>query len=176
MNTSGPDRRRFLIGAGSMAVPPFAHAQQQGPEVKAASPVAPEKEVIKSRNLVFVHGIFGWGPGELGPLSYWGEALRLFDPAFTVSEAKVGPVSSFHDRACELFAQIRGEATVDYGEEHSKAAGHARFANKPSSFPKAFRQKLVGGQPRGPDRSQRRSTHVLTIANAAGPRFLESRI
>jgi triacylglycerol esterase/lipase EstA (alpha/beta hydrolase family) len=40
--------------------------------------------------------------------------------------APCGPISSFHDRACEVFAQIAGRP-VDYGEAHSKQAGHARF-------------------------------------------------
>jgi triacylglycerol lipase len=63
---------------------------------------------LKSRTVIFVHGIFGWGGNEL-LLSYWGEALAQFPRArFDVHEVKCGPVSSFHDRACELFAQIRG--------------------------------------------------------------------
>jgi triacylglycerol lipase len=38
----------------------------------------------------------------------------------------VGPVSSNWDRACELYAAIRG-GRVDYGLAHSRAAGHRRF-------------------------------------------------
>lgn len=85
---------------------------------------------LKSRNIVFVHGLFGWSPpdGMSRILPYWGEALAQFeDGALTAHEAKVGPVSSFHDRACELYAQIRGRR-VDYGEAHSKASGHERFS------------------------------------------------
>lgn len=70
--------------------------------------------------------MFGWGPGELGGLPYWGDALAQFSAAFATYEAKCGPISSFHDRACELFAQIKG-TRVDYGEAHSLAAGHARW-------------------------------------------------
>jgi triacylglycerol lipase len=80
---------------------------------------------MKSKNIVFVHGLFGWGPGELGGLPYWGDALAQFEGVFNTHEVKCGPISSFHDRACELFAQIKG-AEVDYGEQHSKEAGHAR--------------------------------------------------
>ncbi|KAJ3760568.1 alpha/beta-hydrolase [Lentinula raphanica] len=40
--------------------------------------------------------------------------------------ASVGPVSSLHDRACELYYSLAG-GTVDYGEEHSMAHGHARY-------------------------------------------------
>src|SRR3974377_2390745 len=63
---------------------------------------------LKSRKIIFVHGIFGWGENEL-PFSYWGDALAQFAaPRFEAHEVKCGPVSSFHDRACELFAQIKG--------------------------------------------------------------------
>src|SRR6202035_952492 len=80
---------------------------------------------MKSKNIVFVPGLFGWGPAELGGLLYWGDALAQFEGVFNTHEVKCGPISSFHDRACELFAQIKG-AEVDYGEQHSKEAGHAR--------------------------------------------------
>ena len=44
---------------------------------------------------------------------------------FKTHEAKCGPISSFHDRACEVFAQIKG-TEVHYGLEHSAVAGHAQ--------------------------------------------------
>ena len=78
---------------------------------------------MKSKNIIFVPGLFGWGPGELDGLDYWGGALAQFEGVFTTHWAKCGPISSFHDRACELFAQIKG-AQVDYGAAHSAAAGH----------------------------------------------------
>ncbi|MGH7843448.1 MAG: lipase [Candidatus Binataceae bacterium] len=79
---------------------------------------------MKSNHIVFVPGIFGWGPGELGDFSYWGGALQQFDRTrFTTHWAKCGPISSFHDRACEVFAQIRG-TQVNYGSAHSTAEGH----------------------------------------------------
>lgn len=76
--------------------------------------------------VVFVHGLFGFGPGELGSLKYWGTALDVESPIKLRFEASVGPVSSAHDRACELAAQIKG-TRVDYGEQHSGSAGHERF-------------------------------------------------
>lgn len=85
---------------------------------------------LRARNIIFVHGLFGWSPpDEMSRiLPYWGEALPQFDGGpFGAYEAKVGPISSFHDRACELYAQIRGRR-VDYGEAHSRAAGHDRFS------------------------------------------------
>lgn len=40
--------------------------------------------------------------------------------------APIGPVSSLHDRACELFYALRG-GTVDYGEQHALQHGHSRY-------------------------------------------------
>ncbi|KAI0669760.1 alpha/beta-hydrolase [Trametes maxima] len=40
--------------------------------------------------------------------------------------ASVGPVSSLHDRACELFYSLVG-GTVDYGLEHAQANKHGRY-------------------------------------------------
>jgi hypothetical protein len=82
---------------------------------------------MKSSNVVFVHGLMGWGPNDLGGLSYWGDAPEQFSPRFRAHAAKCGPLNSIHDCACELFAQIYG-ARIDYGESHSALAGHARFS------------------------------------------------
>ncbi len=38
----------------------------------------------------------------------------------------LGPVSSLHDRVCELFFRLKG-GRVDYGEAHSAQFGHDRF-------------------------------------------------
>ena len=74
---------------------------------------------------VLVHGILGFGPKELGPLNYWGTAFNVPSP-IPRFEASVGPLSSAHDRACELAAQIKG-TRVDYGAAHAKREGHARY-------------------------------------------------
>ena len=62
---------------------------------------------------ILIHGLFGHGPDELEGLPYWTAALSVPAPLprFTAS---VGPISSNHDRACELAAQIKG-TRVDYG-------------------------------------------------------------
>lgn len=83
--------------------------------------------MTRSNNIVFVHGLMGWGPKDLGGLPHWGDAPAQFVPEFVPHLAKCGPLSSVHDCACEVFAQIRG-TRVDYGEAHSAAAGHARFS------------------------------------------------
>ena len=83
--------------------------------------------------LVFVHGFNGWGGGEgiNGVLPYWGATTGdlikyLQREGFESYSASVGPVSSAWDRACELYAALRG-TTVDYGEAHSRKYGHRRY-------------------------------------------------
>ena len=72
------------------------------------------------------HGLFGWGKEEL-PIDYWGAGTEVDSSGLSVMEASVGPVSSFHDRACELAAEIKG-TRVDYGQEHAEKFGHERFS------------------------------------------------
>ena len=74
---------------------------------------------------IFVHGILGFGPEEMGKLDYWKTAFKLDFPVQR-HQASVGPLSSAHDRACEVAAQIRG-TRVDYGEHHSNNAGHDQY-------------------------------------------------
>lgn len=70
--------------------------------------------------------------GFLGPSNahwaswYWGEAAGLGSDDGNVRCAVVSCVGSAHDRACELYAQLRG-CRVDYGAEHASAHGHDRF-------------------------------------------------
>lgn len=95
---------------------------------------------MRSQNIIFVHGLFGWGPGELLGIPYWGKALndgslRPHRFRFTLHEASCGPISSFHDRACEVAAQIKG-TQVDYGKEHSQQANHKHLSDDFTS--KAF--------------------------------------
>ena len=53
--------------------------------------------------------------------------MQIFrNSGHTVLYAKVGPVSSNWDRACELYAQIKGLKT-DYGLAHSTTYKHNRY-------------------------------------------------
>jgi hypothetical protein len=72
---------------------------------------------------VMVHGMAGWGRGTEWLPSYWGGAEAMDRITFT---PRLGPMSSQHHRACELFAQLQG-GTVDYGEEISHRLGHDRY-------------------------------------------------
>ncbi|XP_057948770.1 uncharacterized protein LOC131144254 [Malania oleifera] len=73
--------------------------------------------------VVMVHGLFGFGKGRMGGLSYFGGAENM-DERVLVPD--LGAFTSMHDRARELFYYLKG-GRVDYGEEHSRAAGHSQF-------------------------------------------------
>ncbi|KAJ1685985.1 hypothetical protein LUZ63_017375 [Rhynchospora breviuscula] len=73
--------------------------------------------------IVLVHGIFGFGKGRLGGLSYFAGAEKK-DEFVLVPD--LGSLTSIHDRARELFYYLKG-GRVDYGEEHSNIYGHSRF-------------------------------------------------
>ena len=110
---------------------------------------------LRSRKIILVHGIFGWGPREL-PFSYWGDALAQFaPPRFEPHEVKCGPVSSFHDRACEVFAQIKGGDFI-YGKVPDAA--------KRAVVPRGERKHVAG--PLLPDWSA--DNPVILIGHSAG--------
>ncbi|XP_073144951.1 uncharacterized protein [Henckelia pumila] len=73
--------------------------------------------------IVLVHGIFGFGKGRLGGLSYFAGAELKDDRVFVPD---LGSLTSIYDRARELFYYLKG-GKVDYGEEHSMACGHSQF-------------------------------------------------
>lgn len=73
--------------------------------------------------IILVHGIFGFGKGKLGGLSYFAGAEKK-DERVLVPD--LGSLTSIYDRARELFYYLKG-GQVDYGEEHSKACGHSQF-------------------------------------------------
>lgn len=83
---------------------------------------------MKSKNIIFVHGIFGGVSSGLRGRPYWGYALELDSLGFILHEASCGPVSSFHDRACEVAAQIKG-TRIDYGKDHSDKEQHEQYSD-----------------------------------------------
>ena len=80
--------------------------------------------------LVLVHGFMGWGREELLGFKYWGGfgdlQETLNQAGYRSYTGVVGPFASNWDRACELYAYIKG-GTVDYGQVHATAHGHARY-------------------------------------------------
>ncbi len=80
--------------------------------------------------IILLHGFAGWGEEELLEYNYWGgfNSIKeyLTNEGHETLVATVGPFSSNWDRACELYAFIKGN-TVDYGKVHSELHGHDRF-------------------------------------------------
>ncbi|MBM7622818.1 esterase/lipase family protein [Sporohalobacter salinus] len=90
--------------------------------------------------IVLVHGFAGWGGDEILGFKYWGgfsdfqEELKSKE-GYNVKTAVVGPFSSNWDRACELYAYIKG-GTVDYGKAHAEKYGHDRYGRTyPGIYP-----------------------------------------
>ena len=82
---------------------------------------------------IFVHGTAGWGSYDerYERLPYWGMRTgdlmaHLREKGYSCHAASVSAEGSAWDRACELYAQIRG-TRVDYGLAHSERFGHERF-------------------------------------------------
>lgn len=80
--------------------------------------------------IVLVHGFSGWGRNEMLGFKYWGGFTdlqeKLVSDGYKTYTAAVGPFSSNWDRACELYAFIKG-GRVDYGKAHAAKYGHARY-------------------------------------------------
>ncbi|RLN21200.1 hypothetical protein BBJ28_00023753 [Nothophytophthora sp. Chile5] len=88
--------------------------------------------------IVLVHGFGGWGRDELFGLKYWGGLQgdiqeQLEQEGYTVYTASIGSFSSNWDRACELYAQIKG-GQVDYGAKHSAAHEHSQLGRNYSAL------------------------------------------
>ena len=89
--------------------------------------------------LVLVHGFMGWGRDEVLGFKYWGgfgDLQETLDRAgYRTYTGVVGPFASSWDRACELYAYLNG-GTVDYGQAHAVAHGHARYGRTfPGLYP-----------------------------------------
>uniref|UniRef100_K3WCY2 Lipase-like C-terminal domain-containing protein n=1 Tax=Globisporangium ultimum (strain ATCC 200006 / CBS 805.95 / DAOM BR144) TaxID=431595 RepID=K3WCY2_GLOUD len=111
-----------------------------------SAPVAAENKFP----IVLVHGFAGWGRDELGGgAKYWGGfdgdwQEKLTAQGFDVRTAVIGPFSSDWDRACELYAYIKG-GTVNYGNNHAKKHAHNVTGR---TFPGLFPEwgQVVNGQ------------------------------
>lgn len=92
----------------------------------------------RSEPIILVPGFGGWGREEIPGFYYWGGRTDLQSvlrqAGFIVQTAELGPLSSNWDRACELFAFIKG-GRVDYGAAHSAEHGHERYGR---TFPGVY--------------------------------------
>ena len=86
---------------------------------------------LKPYPIILVHGFGGFGRDEMLGYKYWGGFTDIQEElkkrGYQVFSAAVGPFSSNWDRACELYAFIKG-GYVDYGLAHSEKYNHRRFS------------------------------------------------
>lgn len=86
---------------------------------------------------VFIHGLGGWGDADGMETKlryrYWGFAAgerdltaHLREEGYEVFCPSLGPFTSAWDRACELWAYLKG-GRVDFGKAHSRTYSHARY-------------------------------------------------
>lgn len=82
---------------------------------------------------ILVHGFLCWGNedrlNDVMPLfGMWNGSAKvaLVDAGYTADTPSVGMFSGIWDRACELYAKIKG-GRVDYGKVHSERCGHDRY-------------------------------------------------
>lgn len=100
---------------------------------------------------IFVHGMMGWGEKEkmYAAMPYWGmvcgnQMKQLRADGIEAYAQKVSPVGSAWDRACELYAELKG-TTVDYGLAHSREKGHNRFGRKCEGLVKDWGEPMADG-------------------------------
>lgn len=119
--------------------------------------------------VILVHGFAGYGFSDNidKVFPHFGYAVKdslLTDEnsqkidGVDIYRAAPGPFSSYHDRACEVLAQIKG-TVVDYGEEHAEKFGHNRYGED------------YTGRGFCPDWSEDNPVHVVAYS-AGGPTAL----
>jgi triacylglycerol lipase len=110
------------------------------PPLESAGKVGQGADRANEYPIVLVHGLLGFGRDELFGFKYWGGFVDLQEElrqaGYETHTAAVGPISSIWDRACELYACIKG-GRADYGEAHSALFGHRRYGR---SYPGLYRE------------------------------------
>ncbi len=154
-------RRNLLRSAGAiaptLALSPFlttaTFARQAMPLAVPFNPLKDIKPFTSTRQnvypIVLVHGLGGFGRNELYGYRYWGGLTDIQQDldslGYTTYTASIGPFSSNWDRACELYAQIKG-GTVDYGQAHADKYGHARYGRTyPGIYPQWGEANVANG-------------------------------
>lgn len=81
--------------------------------------------------IILVHGLLGWDRETFPTYKYWGKEHHdyessLKEAGYEVHTATIGPLSSNWDRACELYAVVKG-GQVDYGQGHARKFKHKQL-------------------------------------------------
>jgi triacylglycerol lipase len=97
-------------------------------------PIGPR---VNPAPIILMHGFTGWGRDEAFGFNYFGGLTdiqtHLRERDFITFTTAAGPFSSSWDRACEIFAQIKG-GRVDYGQAHAEKHGHERFGRNYTGY------------------------------------------
>src|SRR5579875_136062 len=133
----------FISNTGTSAHPyeqtNMTGVQTQTASFNPATGIQPLGPRLNTYPIIFVHGFFGFLK-LAGVFSYWGGfgniPQSITNSGYTAAPAHVGPFSSVWDRACELYAYIKG-GTVDYGQAHASKYGHTRYGR---TFPGLYTQ------------------------------------
>ncbi|MBF0101831.1 MAG: hypothetical protein HQK77_13080 [Desulfobacterales bacterium] len=133
--------------------------------------------------VVLVHGFAGWGRNEMGLNLYgdsnpdigfiywggqaWGSAIvdiekTLNNRGYKVYTASVGPVSSVYDRACDLWAQLKGGDGNQalYGTNHAAQAGTTEYPHAANSGARTYNNLT---------RTWNGGTQAIGAVNASNP-------
>lgn len=127
----------FLLLICSTIIPVQAQVLRPKPwDIQQIQPLQTAR--MNTYPFVFVHGFAGFaGNDPLARLKYWGgehDILSDFNAhGYLAINAIVGPISSNWDRACELYAMLKG-GRVDYGKVHAQKYGHARYGRSYPGF------------------------------------------
>ena len=86
---------------------------------------------LNEKPVILIPGVFGWGRGEMMNVYYFGMLSgdiqeELKSKNYTVFTTSPGPASSHWDRACEMYAMLKG-GIVDYGKGHAHEHRHKQF-------------------------------------------------
>jgi triacylglycerol lipase len=146
--------------ASATTVQAPAQTPVQASAFNPATDIQPLGPRLNTYPIMFVHGLGGFV--TLDGLNYWGGfhnvLQNLNNNGYTALAAHIGTFSSNWDRACELYAAIKG-GTVDYGLAHASKYGHARFGRTyPGVYPQWGETNSAGG-----------SNKVHLIAHSMGP-------
>lgn len=81
---------------------------------------------VLGQGVIVLVGGFMAPTSDMLTRAYWGAALDSAPLGWKVLVVHPSPVASLHDRACQIFYQLKGGCTK-YGQAHAEKCGHAAY-------------------------------------------------
>jgi hypothetical protein len=126
----------------------------------------PERKRVNDYPIVLVYGLLGFGRDELFGFKYWGGFIdleqELREGGYETYTSAVGPVSSVWDRACELYACIKGVGSIT-GKPTRSSSGTLATAGAIRGFTRSGERWI-----RIPARSGRSISSLIAWAGLPG--------